>query len=187
MFLSDTGHYQLHFIVIVVILLSGVSWLGMAIAGTFNIWLRIAVGIVGVLSLVAMFNRDLYLPFLGSAVLPESLLVAPSGGGVTQKPQPNSLLVQLKNLPPNAKILYWAAESVDPRDSTVLMWNNAYKDFANSGVVVSDASGMATIMVHKPQEYKVYKFGIPMIIKPHIHYRYVISKSMLSKVYTVYL
>jgi hypothetical protein len=187
MFLSDAGHYQLHIIVIAVILLSGVSWLGMAIAGTFNIWLRIAVGIVGILSLVAMFNRDLYLPFLGSTVLPESLLVATTGGGVSQKPQPNSILIQLKNLPPNTKIIYWAAESSDPRDPTVLMWNNAYKDFANSGVVMSDVSGFATIMVRKPQEYKVSKFGFPMNIKPHIHYRYVLSKSMLSKIYTVYV
>ena len=185
MFLSDSGHYQLHMIVMVVILLSGVSWLGVAIGvPTLNIWLRIAVGIVGVLSLVAMFNRDVYLPFLGSAVMPISLVppVSPQ-----QKPQPNSLMIQLKKLPPNTKVVYWAAETADPRDASVLMWTDAYKDFANSGVVLSDASGVATIMVRKPQGYKVTKFGIPWNIKPHIHYRYVVGKSMLSKVYTVFL
>lgn len=172
-------------IVMVVVLLGGVSWLGVAIGmPSMNIWLRIAVGIVGVLSLVAMFNRDVYLPFLGNAVIPVSLIapVTPQ-----QKPQPNSLMVQLTKLPPNTKILYWAAESADPRDESVLMWNDAYKDFANGGVVVSDATGAATIMVRKPQKYKVSRFGIPMTIKPHIHYRYVIGKSMLSKVYTVFL
>jgi hypothetical protein len=185
MFLSDAGHYKLHMIVMIVILLGGVSWLGVAIGvSTLNIWLRIAVGIVGVLSLVAMFNRDVYLPFLGSAVMPVSLIAPVS---VQQKPQPNSLMIQLTKLPPNTKVVYWAAETSDPRDNSVLMWNDAYKDFANSGVVVSDVSGVATIMVRKPQAYKVTRFGIPMTIKPHIHYRYVVGKSMLSKVYTVFL
>jgi hypothetical protein len=47
-------------------------------------------------------------------------------------------------------------------------WEKVYGDYENAGVVVADASGMATLRVRDPQPYKVPFKGR---LGSHVHYR----------------
>lgn len=63
----------------------------------------------------------------------------------------------------------------------------AYGSVQNSGVVVSDSNGNATLQVRKPQKYYVDKFMNKKILNPHIHYRVCESNLMLGPVETIKL
>jgi hypothetical protein len=173
----------MHIVVTTVVLLSACYWLPHALINSdMNIWLRIAAAIVGILGFVQLFERDMYLPFLADASFPTSLLV-PS------KPTtfiPGNVVVSIAKIPPNAKVVYWAAEPNDPRNINKKNWKDAYGDYENAGVVMSNDKGMATINLRCPQTYSVSHFGVyDCIMPPHIHYRYELpgTKGILSQVY----
>lgn len=63
----------------------------------------------------------------------------------------NIMHVKVK-VSPNTKVAYWAARPGNNPETPV---TDAYGKFDNSGVVMSDASGIATISFEKGTEYTV--------------------------------
>lgn len=121
------------------------------------------------------FNRDFYLPFLGKCVFP-----------VTEKAQNTSDRIQVvvKKMPPNVRVLYWAAK---PSTDTFANPFIAYDDYANMGTATTNSNGEATFSVQCPGKYYVGKWKKE--IPPHVHYRYELPphKGMFSRVYTTSL
>lgn len=121
-------------------------------------------------------NRDYYLPFLGDTVFPNGLL----GNNVVPNNADLTLEIELE---PHTKIVYWAAEPCQRENckTPVMAWD-AYQKYENSGVVTSNSKGIALVRVRSPQSYKVpYKTSE---LKPHVHYRKLLTNGMLSKIYT---
>lgn len=139
---------------------------------------RVLLGLVGVAALCIASERDYYLPFLGDTVFPNGLLA----GNVS----PNNANAAVRVVvPPNTKVVYWAAEPCDTGcDPDIMAWD-AYKGYSNSGVSTSDGDGNVTLQVRGlPQGYAVpYKDAK---LKPHVHYRYLKHDGMFSKVITAH-
>jgi len=130
-----------------------------------------------VLSAVCIgFHRDTYLPFLGTSVMPCSLLNP-------QVPTEADFEFQLA-LRPGSKVLYWAAEPANHELQFVQNWKKAYRDFKNAGVTVADHTGNASLKVRKPQSYSVPFKGE---LQPHIHYRVCEDLGMMGPVQTITL
>ena len=142
-------------------------------AGPFMRTLLLIIGIAGILHI---FSRDFYLPFLGETVLPCAALEerTPSGADTT-------ITVQV---PPNSKLLYWAAEPAAEELKQIQDWKLAYAAFSNIGVTTSDQSGTATLRVRNPQAYSVPFKGR---LEPHIHYRICGEDGIMSRVNTVFI
>ena len=131
--------------------------------------------LIGLGGMYFAFNRDFYLPFLGQTVIPVALAV---------KRVNNLINVQLKDLPPNAKVLYWAANSTNDVIGDSI---TAYKDYTNSGMGISSSNGDLTVQIECPSNYTVSTFNIfTKILPKHIHYRYELPKypGIYSKVFT---
>jgi hypothetical protein len=119
-----------------------------------------------------MIQRDTYLPFLGHTVMPKPITeYKPSGENIITK--------TVENLPPNVKVIYWAALS---SDKTIDNPYDAYGDYTNQGITTTDNNGSAILTVLKPTDYKVPFKGR---LEPHIHYRYWTSPGMASRLFTV--
>jgi hypothetical protein len=165
--------------------------LGLLIAGAliclsmalFNInplnagpFMRIVLLIIGIAGILHIFSRDFYLPFLGETVMPCAALEerTPSGADTTVTVQ----------VPPNSKLLYWAAEPAAEELKQIQDWKLAYAAFSNIGVTTSDQSGTATLRVRNPQAYSVPFKGR---LEPHIHYRICGEDGIMSRVNTVFI
>ena len=127
------------------------------------------------LALFLFFQRDTYLPFLGQAALPASLLkevTVPDNANVT---------VNLPMEAPNGtKVVYWGAmpsEVVYPTP-----WD-AYGAFPNAGVTVVK-NGIAVVRFHCPSKYKI---PTGRTLNRHIHYRVMGENGMLGSVETKYV
>jgi hypothetical protein len=130
--------------------------------------------ILGIMIILLSINRDTYLPFLGESALPCDNLVESVPLGAN-----SSVTVKV---PPNTKVVYWAADSEN--DSLTISpdpWV-AYKDYANAGVTTSDRNGNAYLRVRFPQKYRI---PIGATLDNHVHYRYCKEPGLLSSVYTV--
>ena len=134
---------------------------------------RILFGIIAVAALYVMFSRDTYFPFLGTTVLPCSVLAekTPDGANTTLQ-----VVVE-----PKAKVVFWAAE---PGTDSLYNWQEAYGRFANAGVTTADANGVATLRVRHPQPYTVPLKGT---LPPHIHYRVCRDGGLMDPVQTTYV
>lgn len=174
---------KLHMIMTAIVLLAACAWLPFAaLNSSINIWLRIVLILVGTLAFIVLFERDMYLPFLADCAFPTSLITPTKSTEST-----SDTMVTLAKLPPNAKVVYWAATSKDPRAIGSKSWKDAYGDYTNAGVTVANTDGLATVYVSCPQPYTVSHFNFYQNeIPPHIHYRYVLpgTKGMLSEVFT---
>jgi hypothetical protein len=129
-------------------------------------------GAVALLAFVAcvwlVMQRSTYLPFLGPAVLPSSVLA--------ERRVPKNATV-IVDIPSKAdKIVYWASE---PSKTKPNPWA-AYKDFKNSGVV-DVTNGIAEVHLRCPGTYVVRGKVLPR----HVHYREVLGSGMMSDVKTV--
>lgn len=132
--------------------------------------------LVGFAGLYFILRRDYYLPFLGETVMPCAVLEdrTPSGADT-------EVTVQV---PPGAKVLYWAAEPSNEDLKKINDWKEAYAKFENVGVTSADDAGVATLRVRVPQPYTVPFKGR---IEPHIHYRICQAGGMIGRVNTVFL
>lgn len=180
---SETYLKKLAFkIAIALLIIGGLNWL---LIGLFNINIVSSIFgksvfatyiyvLVGVSALAIMFDRDTYLPFLGPMVVPCSVLETRDPPGATREVK---IYVE-----PNVKIVYWAAEpsSGDKLNS----WKNAYLDYQNAGVAVSNGEGAAVLKIREPQSYKVPFKGK---LEPHVHYRVCGEAGWMSKINTVML
>jgi uncharacterized membrane protein YuzA (DUF378 family) len=125
----------------------------------------------GIAAIILLFDKTFYLPFLSKTVLPNNMLKSdfnPDGSM-------NQIKVQVK-VPANTRVIFWASNNKNDNDSVKV----AYGKFENSGITTSDSNGIATLVLHRPSGYRVPTRKL----KPHVHYRYVLSDSMLSNVFT---
>lgn len=117
-------------------------------------------------------NRDFWLPFLGDTVIPENLIPLKK----TNK-YDTELTVKVN---PNTKVAYWAA---NPHENIPQVMD-AYGKYNNSGVVMSNEEGIATLKVVKGSGYNVPS---GRYIKPHVHYREIGGDyAMMGPVKTAY-
>jgi hypothetical protein len=139
-----------------------------------SFWMKALGAIYITMVIFLMTDRDTFLPFLGEAVFPKSLLEqkTPTGADTT---------VQLPlSMPDGTLVVYWAAEPSN-KSPVEDPWK-AYQGYSNAGVATV-AQGTATLSVRKPSAY-----AIPSgrTLKPHIHYRIMLDNGMLSNVRTLY-
>ena len=135
-------------------------------------------GLLGLICLTLMImNRDTFLPFLAENFLPEKFLKLKE-----RQPAKAEKTIQVTVGAPNSKVLYWAA---DPGKEVRATWQEGYGKFENSGVVVSDARGLALIPLVCPSRYIVHGYKI---LPKHVHYRVFNAQTqMLSRIFTVVL
>lgn len=140
-----------------------------------NLYVKLLYISFGIIGLTKICDRDFFLPFLGDTVFPQGLLK-------NKNVYNYDLTVELKNLPPTTKVIYWASM---PRknDGLVMPWK-AYQKYENSGITQTTKQGTAILKIMKPQGYKT-PFG--KVLKPHVHYRYFLTNGMMSRVYTEFL
>lgn len=130
--------------------------------------------LVGLAAAYVMFDRDLYLPFLGETVIPNGALPEKTPERWNEK--------AVVDVPANTKIVFWAAE---PATSDSMKGPaEAYGAYENAGVTISSSEGKAELRVRRPQSYKVPVRGV---LEPHIHYRIYTSEGMLGRIKTVFL
>ena len=132
--------------------------------------------IIGLCALILIFNRDVYLPFLGDSVYPCSALTE-------KEPEYSNTSVSVM-VPPNSKVIYWAAESPNKSNSKLKSFEDAYDEYDNSGVTRANESGVAILRFRAPQGYSIPS---GKELKPHVHYRYCKYPGMLSRIETVYV
>ena len=88
---------------------------------------------VGISALMLFLNRDVYLPFLGETLVPCAAFATRTPDNANQEV---SISIQA-----NTKVVYWAAEPHDASgNSAIGSWDQAYQDYSNSGVAISDSS-----------------------------------------------
>jgi uncharacterized membrane protein YuzA (DUF378 family) len=129
--------------------------------------------LVAIAGIYLAFQRTTWLPFLGEAVLPSSLVPL-------KKPNVKTDLVIKLNTLPNVKIAYWASLNKDDKIGVM----QAYGDYENSGVVMSDANGVASLPIAIGAGY-VLPNGKKL--ERHIHYRVIDSAKygMMDKLNTI--
>ena len=113
--------------------------------------------VVALAAIKLAMKRDTWLPFLGDSVLPTTLVPLKNMRGDT------TVTVKVQ---PNTKVAYWASSKTEKEG--VPLVEEAYGDYANSGVVVSDEKGIAKLTVNKGTSYIVPS---GREIPRHVHYR----------------
>lgn len=127
--------------------------------------------IVALSAIWLAYKQTTWLPFLGIGIMPSSLVPIKKPVGANKK-------VAIKTQP-NAKIVYWSAYKKGDETNVV----DAYSDYDNSGVVMADANGNATLEIIEGSGYTVPS---GRVIPKHIHYRTIgLPDGMMGKVETV--
>jgi uncharacterized membrane protein YuzA (DUF378 family) len=175
-----------HLVNVFLVLVGGLNWLSVlfmkkdavsSLFGTKSFLTQAIYLLVGVSAVLLFFNRDSYLPFLGESIIPCATIA-------TRVPDNANTDVTM-TVPPNTKVIYWAAEPKDASNNTVNTWDKAYMDYSNSGVAVSDAKGIVLLRIRgPPQAYTVPMKGQ---IKPHIHFRLCEKNGMVGHVQTYFM
>lgn len=129
--------------------------------------------LVAVSALILLIQRDVWLPFLGKSVLPSAL--------VPFKNPTSSDTVVTINTSPNAKVAYWASLPNTDSDSESPDVATAYGDFSNSGVVMSDDTGVAKLSILAGTGYEVPS---GKMISRHVHYRVINDNGMMGRIRT---
>lgn len=127
--------------------------------------------IVGLSAVFLLFKKNMWLPFLGHTVLPEQIV---------QLKKNNNFNIKINVIVnPNSKVIYWAALGTDTNQSVF----NAYKDYTNSGVIMSNNDGIAELTI---QEGQGYTLPSGATISRHIHYRVFGTNGLLGPVETIF-
>jgi len=121
-------------------------------------------------SLVLMGNRTTYLPFLGEAVFPSSLLREPSA------PDEATVEVEVVAEPGATHVAFWASDVGEGVKKNPWV---AYGSYKNSGIAVV-RGGKATLHLRCPSIYTVRGKVLPR----HVHYRSVFESGIVGKVET---
>ncbi len=128
-----------------------------------------------VLTLAALFStlwlitrRTTWLPFLGPTVMP-------TGVFNVRAPKDADMMFSLQAPKDAVKCVYWGSvmDAENPYE--------AYGGYTNSGVADVRADGTTVIAIRRPKPYTVFGKRTP----PHVHYRWVGPRGMLSGVRTV--
>ena len=125
-----------------------------------------------------ILNKFFLLSFLDKSVFPCKALKL-------KEPTKYDKTIKI-NIEPNTKVIYWASEENKKfKKDIILNYEDAYNNYDNMGIVISDKNGDVELKFRTPISYSVpYKKNI---LKPHIHYRKCIDKGMMSKIHTIYL
>lgn len=135
---------------------------------------KVLFGASACVSTLLFFERDVFLPFLGHTVMPQSVIVShrtPAGANRT---------VRIR-VTPNTRVVYWASE---PSYNVVSTPQQAYGKYNNAGVETSDDQGYVMFRVRSPSSYKTWATGK---LAPHVHYRMMKGDGMWSRIFTKYL
>ena len=132
--------------------------------------------VIIVLVIYLASKRTTYLPFLGYAAIPKSVII--------DSKYPTDANIEL-NLPfkykDGTKIIYWGAK---PASQTVSNPTQAYDDYSNAGVT-SVLNGSGLIKFNCPAKY-VVPWG--KTLDRHLHYRVVNTEGgMIGPVQTLYV
>ncbi len=173
-----------HKIVILLLIIGGLNWLLVGIADVnavkavfgSGLLARFIYILVGFSALSIMFYRDTYLPFLGESIAPCASLQDRVPPGATRDVR--------VNVPPGAKVLYWASEPATVGIEHMNTWKKAYGAYENAGIATADGNGVALLRVRDPQPYTVPWKGK---IDSHVHYRICQSNGFMSRVETAFL
>ena len=122
--------------------------------GNINI-IKLLYLIISISGLYIAFDITTWLPFLGESILPSTLVPL-------HKPSNIDTIIKINTIP-NTKIAYWASDNKD-----ITNVKDAYNNYNNSGVVLSDNNGVAELYIIKGNDYKVPN---GKLIKKHVHYR----------------
>jgi uncharacterized membrane protein YuzA (DUF378 family) len=177
-------------VLIAIVLIGGVNWFAVAfgynlvesinriLSGVFRKRLsidKVIYFIVGVCAIVLAFDRTLWLPFLGETVLPSVLIPVTSATA-------NDNTVEV-HVTPNTKVAYWSAKP--GKNTEIPTVKDAYGNFENSGVVMSDEDGIATLAFDKGTAYVVPS---GKHIGSHVHYRELTGEyGMIGPVQSVFI
>ena len=168
----------IHMVTITLILLySVISSLYILFSDNYNIFLRIFVIFIIAAAVVLMMKKDTFLPFLGLAHLPNTLIAEekiPNGANI-------SYSIDMNDYEDGTKIIYWAANKTD---KIIEDPYEAYKNYNNVGVT-KVKNGKAEVRIFCPDRYKVKKV-FTQLLERHFHYRIVFKDNgFLSPVMTV--
>lgn len=189
------SQYVVHMILVALVLVGALNWgfhafgynlvemLNRFLSGVFKRRLSlntIIYVVVALSALVLAFQRDTWLPFLGDSVLPGAVVPEKKNSGDT------TVDVHVK---PGAKVAYWAAKpdvdgGADKSDDSVPKVRDAYAHFENSGVVIANDVGVATLVFNKGTSYIVPS---GKEIKSHVHYREFGEDGMMGPVQSVFV
>ena len=134
---------------------------------------KVIYAIFATCALILAFDRTTWLPFLGDTVLPSAVVPLKTNVGDTT--------VDVK-VAPGAKVAFWAAKPGSNPDTKV---EKAYDDYSNSGVVLANDLGVATLTFNKGTEYVVPS---GRQLKSHVHYREFNDKvGMIGPVQSVFI
>jgi hypothetical protein len=176
---------KLYMLGALLLVIGGLNWGIVALTGgdlVSSVFGRGSVIARGIFLLVALaaafvvFKRDYYLPFLGDAHIPCSVLEDRTPEGAE-----TAIGVRVR---PGAKVVYWAAEPANEDLKSTNDYRGAYLEYRNAGVTTADADGNATLKVRTPQGYTVPMKGQ---LPPHIHYRECAGRGMMHPVMTITL
>jgi uncharacterized membrane protein YuzA (DUF378 family) len=195
-------------VAIALVLIGGVNWLAVAfgynlvesinriLSGVFRRRLsidKVIYFIVGVCAIVLAFDRTLWLPFLGESVMP-SVLIPITSDNTSNKTSTNTTNTVKVHVTPNTKVAYWSAKPgnnseiptvIESPSSSLPQVKDAYGNFENSGVVMSDAQGVATLTFDKGTAYVVPS---GRQIDSHVHYRELSGEyGMIGPVQSVFI
>ena len=168
------------YMAMIFLIIGGLHSLGVALTGEcffdvlFGSFAIIPYTLIGLSALWVMFDRDTYLPFLGPTHIP-------CGALSPREPKDANQSVTIQ-VPPNRTILYWASEPANEHLKDIPSWKDAYLNYDNTGVVVSDQTGRATLRIRAPQRYQVPFHGL---LEPHVHYRMCEESGWMGRVMTV--
>ena len=168
----------IHMATITLILLySIISSLYILLNDNYNIFLRIFVIFIIAATIVLMMKKETFLPFLGLAHLPNTLIAEekiPNGANI-------SYSIDMNDYEDGTKIIYWAANKTD---KIIEDPYEAYKNYNNVGVT-KVKNGKAEVRIFCPDRYKVKKV-FTQLLERHFHYRIVFKDNgFLSPVMTV--
>ena len=175
---------KFHMLVIALVLVGGVNWLAVGVLGKDLVRLvaspkvaRVVYVIVGLSALGLLFQRDIYLPFLGETLVPAGALAPKSPQGANDQ-------VTITTTP-GSKVVFWASEPNPNAGQPLPSWKEAYGDYENSGVAVADDRGKALLRFRgPPQAYSVPVHGR---LESHVHFRVAGPDGIMGRVQTYFL
>lgn len=168
----------IHIIIMSIILMfSFITSIYILFNDKYNTILRICSIVVLTCIIMLAIKKETFLPFLGTAYVPNTLLSVPKypyGANISYN-------IDMKDYAEGTSVIYWAASKTD---KIIEDPYEAYKKFENVGVTtVKD--GVAEVRIFCPDKYKVKKLFTKTLEK-HFHYRIVFKETgFLSPVMTV--
>jgi uncharacterized membrane protein YuzA (DUF378 family) len=133
--------------------------------------------LVGLAAIYLLLQRDTHLPFLGTGVLPNSVI---SGKQIDADVK---VTIDVPNNGDWERVVYWAADK-ETTDNKVpaSTWQEAYGSYDNAGII--DITGPTVeLTLHCPQQYRVKPHK--RVLPRHVHYRFITKHGFMSSIHSV--